>query len=104
MTSVPDVQLEKVNPDRSKDPADGSVTAKVCVEAVPVMVDVLEILPSPNCVALNVATELPDVLTKVIPSMLTKPSVPLVAAAVRLMLVPAPARPIWRASLSAPPS
>jgi hypothetical protein len=104
MTSVPDVQFEKVNPDRSKDPADGIVTAKVWVEAVPVIVAVVEILPAPNWVEPNVAVDVPDVLTKVMPSMLTKPSMPLVAAAVRLMLVPAPVRPIWRASLSAPPS
>jgi len=48
MTSVPDVQFEKVNPERSNDPADGSVTAKVWVEAVPVIVDVVEILPAPT--------------------------------------------------------
>mgnify|MGYP006162324325 CR=1 FL=1 len=35
---------------------------------------------------------------------MTDLALPLVAAAVRLMLVPAPASPIWRTSLSAPPS
>ena len=65
---------------------------------------VFEILPAPIWAEPKVAVDVPDVLTKATPSMLTKPSTPLVAAAVRLMLVPAPARPICSVSLSAPPS
>ena len=103
IVSVPDVQPEKVQVDRSTEPPEATFTATAWVAAVPVMTDAADILPVPICVALSVAVDVPDVLTKVMPSTLTKPSTPSEAAAPRSMLVPTPATPIWITSLPAPP-
>ena len=59
--------------------------------AVPVIAAAVAILPVPTCAAASVAVEVPDVLTKVMPSTLRKPFTPSDAAALRSMLVPAPA-------------
>ena len=104
IVSVPEVQPANVQPDRSSEPPVVMLRTSACVEAVPVINAVFEILPAPNWADPKVAVDVPEVLTKATPSMLTKPSMPLVAAAVRLMLVPAPATPICSVSLSAPPS
>jgi hypothetical protein len=104
IVSVPEVQPEKVQPDRSTESPTAAVMAMACDELVPVMADVFEILPVPSCALPKVAVEVPDVLTKVIPSTLTKPFTPSDAAALRSMLVPAPATPTWITSLPAPPS
>ena len=102
--SVPEVQPEKVQPDRSTEPPAAALIAMACPELVPVTTVELAILPAPSCALPNVAVDVPDVLTKVIASTLTKPSIPSAAAAVRSMLVPIPATPIWITSLPAPPS
>ena len=102
--SVPDVQPEKVQPDRSTDPPTAALIAMAWVEVVPVMTAAFEILPVPSCALPSVAVDVPDVLTKVMASMLMKPSTPSEAAALRSMLVPALAVPICSTSLPAPPS
>jgi hypothetical protein len=103
IVSVPDVQPEKVQPDRSSEPPAERLIATPWVAALPVMTAAVAILPGPICVALSVAVEVPDVLTKVMPSTLRKPLMPSEAAALRSMLVPAPAVPTWITSLPAPP-
>jgi hypothetical protein len=98
IVSVADVQVAKVQPDRSTDALGLVLMTRPWAEAVPVMATVVDILPVPNWAALNVAVDVPDVLTKVIASKSTKPRTPSVAAALRSTLVPAPAVPIWRTS------
>ncbi|MFO1157328.1 MAG: hypothetical protein U1E60_00675 [Reyranellaceae bacterium] len=99
--SVPDVQLLNVQPDRSIEPPAVKLIASALVEPVPVIATDAEILPVPNCAALNVAVDVPDVFVKLICSMFRKPLTPLLAAALRSIAVPAPATPIC--SVSVPP-
>ncbi len=105
IVSVPDAQLTKERPDRSSELPAARFTARPWVPAVvPVMVAAVEILPAPNWLALKVAVDVADVLTKEMASMFTKPSTPSLAAAVRLTATPAPTVPICSVSTSAPPS
>ena len=64
---------------------------------------VFEILPAPNWAALKVAVVVPEELTKVTRSMLTNPSTPSLAAALRSIAVPVVV-PMRSVSASAPPS
>ena len=105
IVSVPDTQVTKVRPDRSSElPAARFTASPWTPAAVPVIVAAVEILPAPNWLALKVAVDVVDVLTKEMASMLTKPSMPSLAADVRLTATPAPTVPICSVSMSAPPS
>ena len=104
IVSVPEVQFAKVQAERSIDPAAATLTVSAwTAPSVPVMAAVTAILPVPNCAAFRVADDVPEVLTKAMPSTFRKPLTPSAAAVLRSMLVPAPATPTWRMSLPAPP-
>jgi len=98
------VQVVKVQADRSSEPPATRLTTMPCVELVPVTASEVAILPAPNWAELNVAVDVPDVLTKASASISRNPSTPSVAAALRSMAVPAPAVPICRTSTPSPPS
>ena len=103
IVSVPDVQVAKVQPERSTEVPALVLTTRAWAEAVPVIATVVDILPAPNWAALNVAVDVPEVLTKVIASKSRKPATPSVAAALRSTLVPAPTVPIWMTSMPGSP-
>ena len=103
MMSVPEVHVAKVQPDMSSEPPADRLTATAWTWVVPVNSAVLEILPVPNWLALKVAVVVPEVLAKVTRSMLTKPSTPSLAAALRSMAVPVVV-PMRSVSVSSPPS
>jgi hypothetical protein len=104
IVSVPEVQSANVQVERSTEPAAATLTVSAwTAPSVPVMAAAVEILPVPNCVAFSVADDVPEVLTKAMPSTLRKPLTPSAAAVVKSMLVPAPATPTCRMSLPAPP-
>ena len=94
IVSVPEVQPEKVQPDRSTEPPTAALIAIACVELAPVIAAVFEILPAPSCALPNVAVEVPDVLMKLMPSIPTKPSTPSEAAALRSTATPVVVEPI----------
>ena len=48
IVSVPEVQPEKVQPDRSTDPPTAALIAMACVELVPVITAEFEIRPAPS--------------------------------------------------------
>jgi hypothetical protein len=104
IASVPEDQVAKVQPDISSEPPADRLSTSACVDAVPVKVTLLEILPAPNWPALNVAVDVPDVLVKLTASTLRKPFTPSVAAALKSMVTPPPAAPTCRMSLPVPPS
>ena len=60
--SVPEVQVEKVKPEASKEPAAARLITTPWVEAVPLNEEVSSIFPEPNCPAANVAVLVPLVL------------------------------------------
>jgi hypothetical protein len=91
--SVPSVQSEKERPDRSRDSPGARLMSRIWVLESPVMVDVVEILPAPNWAAAKIAVIVPDVSTKVIRSILMKPSTPFDAAPLKSPLVVS-----WRVS------
>jgi hypothetical protein len=103
IVSVPEVQPVNVQVERSMEPPDATLIASAWSAAVPVIAAAVAILPVPNWAAFKVAVDRPDVLAKVMPSTLRKPFTPSAAAALRSMLVPAPAVPTWITSLPAPP-
>src|SRR5262245_57756409 len=100
--SLPLVQLVKVQVPRLSEPPVAMLRASVLAAALPVIA--VAILPAPNWALPNVAVEVPDVLAKATPSMLTKPFTPSDAAPLTSMLVPAPEVPICSVSVFAPPS
>jgi hypothetical protein len=104
IVSVPDVQPEKVQPERSTESPSAALMAMAWVELAPVITAAFEILPAPSCALPKVALEVPVVLMKLIPSMPTKPSTPSVAAALRSTVTPVVVAPIWMTSLPALPS
>ena len=95
IVSVPDVQVAKVQPERSTDAPAFVLMIRAWVDDVPVIATVVEILPAANWAALNVAVDVPEVLTKVIASKSTKPAMSSVAPALRSTATPTPAVPIW---------
>src|SRR5262249_47188177 len=100
--SVAPGQLAKFQRDRAIDPPNAILMSTKLVPAVPSGERVFESLPAPNWALLKTAVEFPDVLVKVMPSMLRKPFTPSDAALSKLMLPPAV--PIWRVSKPPPPS
>ena len=92
--SVPEVQPEKFQPDRSTESPAAALIAMACVELVPVIAAAFEILPTPSWALPSVTVEVPDVLTKAMPSMLTKPLMPSEAAALRSTETPVVVEPI----------
>jgi hypothetical protein len=104
IVSVPEVQVGKVQPDRSADPPESTLTTIALVELVPVMIAADDILPAPNWLALKVAVDVPAELAKRTPSTLTKPFTPSAAAALRSTATAAVVAPTWMTSLPAPPS
>src|SRR5262249_4687413 len=75
------VQLLNVQAERSSEPPDAMLMARVLVAAL--AVTTVPIFPAPNWALLNVAVEVPEEVAKATPSMLMKPFTPSDAAPLR---------------------